>query len=303
MVRRHLAEPPRWPEDQLESDRRTALANFIRDRGKEGTRAYEAAFHKSEAVIRRLFELTKDLRQFKGKVFAGEPGLLAAARYLAGPPVSADDLETLVGGKLAGRSLDPELAEKAASVLRAVCDPIRFPWLVENRPAKRPERGAAIAWTAGVWAVEQLRTLRRTESSRRQEDAVVKALVGIGFTQHLRLRVLTNLDELPRGSFTPETNMAGSKCDIPLRLQDGRLLALECKVSNSALNSVKRLIRETGGKARTWRAAFGRQVITGAVLSGVYKLSNLADAQEDYEVAIFWEHNLRPLQEFVKAAV
>ncbi|MGH2771058.1 MAG: XamI family restriction endonuclease [Actinomycetota bacterium] len=57
-------------------------------------------------------------------------------------------------------------------------------------------------------------------------------------------------------------------------------MALECKVSNSALNSVKRLIRETGGKARSWRNAFGLQIVTGAVLAGVYKLGNLLDAQQ-----------------------
>lgn len=102
------------------------------------------------------------------------------------------------------------------------------------------------------------------------------------------------------GSF--DESSAGSKCDVPVRLHDGRLLALECKVSNSALNSVKRLIRETGGKARAWKNAFGLQVITGAALAGVYKLGNLMDAQENYGIAMFWEQDLRPLQEFVAQA-
>ena len=73
-------------------------------------------------------------------------------------------------------------------------------------------------------------------------------------------------------------------------------------MSNSSLNSVKRLIRETGGKSRAWRNAFGLQVITGAVLSGVYKLVNLLDAQENYDIAIFWEHALAPLQRFARVA-
>lgn len=129
---------------------------------------------------------------------------------------------------------------------------------------------------------------------------MVEALRASGYEEGPRLRTMDALDVLPRGSFTREVNLAGSKCDVPVRLHDGRLLALECKVSNSALNSVKRLIRETGGKARAWRNAFGLQVITAAVLSGVYKLGNLLDAQENY--AIFWEHDLRPLQEFVAQA-
>ena len=62
---------------------------------------------------------------------------------------------------------------------------------------------------------------------------------------------------------------------------------------------MKRLLRETGGKARAWRNAFGQQVLTGAVIAGVYKLIHLKEAQDDYEVAIFWEHDLAPLQDFV----
>jgi hypothetical protein len=201
-----------------------------------------------------------------------------------------------------GQSASPRVGHRPDPWVAPSGIPIRFPWLVEDRNSRRHEREAAIAWTAEVWAVEQLRTMRRTVSSRRQENAVVSALLKVGFEQHTGIRRLDNLDELPRGQFSREASLAGTKCDIPARLKDGRLLALECKVSNSALNSVKRLNRETGGKARTWRNAFGQPVVAGAVLAGVFKLSNLLDAQEDYEVPIFWEHNLRPLQKFVRDA-
>ncbi|MCL6537009.1 MAG: XamI family restriction endonuclease [Acidothermus sp.] len=302
MSRRRPLQPPKWTEEQLETGRQEALAAFIRERGQEGTRAYREAFDEIEPVVSRLFEATSDLRNFRGEVLREDPKLLPAARYLAGPPISADDLETLVGGRLGRRVPDPEAAKRVADVLRSAWDPIRFPWLGQNRGPRASERAAAIRWTAGIWAIERLRTLRRTESSRRQEAAVAEALHRAGYKHEPRLRVMDTLDALPRGSFAREVSLAGSKCDIPVRLYDGRLLALECKVSNSALNSVKRLIRETGGKARAWRNDFGLQVITGAVLAGVYKLVNLLDAQENYGIAIFWEQDLRPLQEFVKAA-
>ena len=153
-----------------------------------------------------------------------------------------------------------------------------------------------------MWAAEQLRTLRRLESSKRQEAAVGTLLQEARFKLHPRTKRIVALDELPRGMFMQEVVLAGTKCDVPIRLHDGRLLALECKVSNSAVNSVKRLVRETGGKARTWHDAFGQQVVTGAVLAGVYKLVNLRDAQENYGVAIFWEHDLTPLHQFVLGA-
>lgn len=58
-------------------------------------------------------------------------------------------------------------------------------------------------------------------------------------------------------------------------------MAIECKVSNSSTNSVKRLNNDAAIKAETWRSAFGHlQVVPAAVLGGVYKIHNLEDAQE-----------------------
>jgi hypothetical protein len=91
---------------------------------------------------------------------------------------------------------------------------------------------------------------------------------------------------------------AGAKCDVPVRLHDGRLLAIECKISNGPKNSWKRLNREVGGKAERWRGHFGGQVVTAAVLAGMYDLSCLLAAQAD-GVHVFWEQDLEPLKDFV----
>ena len=62
---------------------------------------------------------------------------------------------------------------------------------------------------------------------------------------------------------------------------DGRVMAIECKVSNSTVNSFKRLVHDTGGKAAHWYNQLGRaQVVPCAVLSGVYATANLMDVQE-----------------------
>jgi hypothetical protein len=107
------------------------------------------------------------------------------------------------------------------------------------------------------------------------------------------------LDDLSRGHFSRERKVGGAKCDVPIRLLDGRLLTLECKVSNGPKNSWKRLQREVGGKADTWKQAYGSQVITGAVVAGVFDLKCLSDAQSRQNVALFWQHDLEPLLEFV----
>jgi hypothetical protein len=91
------------------------------------------------------------------------------------------------------------------------------------------------------------------------------------------------------------------KCDLPVRLRDGRLLLVECKVSNSALNSVKRLNHEVADKARRWRNEFGAQAIALAALSGVYSLKSLLDAQAQ-GIFIVWEHDLSALAAFLQTA-
>jgi hypothetical protein len=115
------------------------------------------------------------------------------------------------------------------------------------------------------------------------------------------LRRIQSLDELDRGRFTSEIILGDAKADFAVRLRDGRLLAIECKASNSALNSVKRLNRETAGKAERWHNLYGQQILTMAVLSGVFKVSNLMDAQSA-GVFIAWQHDLRPLRDFVVGA-
>jgi hypothetical protein len=302
MLRSGPVLPPHWSLDRLEEDRQRSVASFVEGRSREGTLSYKAAFDATEPVVRRLFELTDDLRNFTGEVFRDRQELLPAARFLGGPPVSEDDLKTLVGGRLGRRRFDADLARRVAEVLRAAWDPVRFPWLDERRAPARHERDAAIRWTAGIWAIERSRTGRRTESSRRQENAVHAALQAEGLRLLPRRQPILVLDELERGTFCREVILAGQKCDVPVRLHDGRLLALECKVSNSGVNSYKRLNHETGDKARTWRDAFGTQVLPGAVLAGVFILANLISAQENPGIAIFWEHDLRPLRQFAAEA-
>lgn len=287
----------------MRRDQELAVDRFVSRRGSEGTKQYEETFKSAEPMVRRLFTASRDLREFSGTVLAASPELVDAARYLGGPPVSADDLRTLVGERVTRSRLDAAVAAKVASVIRAARDPVRFPWLLGERGPTQHEREAAIRWTAGLWAVEQLRTKRRIDSSREQEGLVASTLSNAGWNEVPRTEAgsIQVPDDLRRGTFSRETQLAGEKCDLPVRLFDGRLLALECKVSNSAVNSYKRLNREIGDKAAKWNRAFGDQVVTGAVLDGVFKLSNLMDAQDRSRIAIFWEHDIRSLVDFVRS--
>jgi XamI restriction endonuclease len=295
--------PPKSTMEELEIARATALANFVQERRGEGLDDYQARVVSRLAMVSELFARTNDLLNFTGEALLSGRDSIEAARFLCGPPVSADDLDSLSGYPIGGRRIvSPEAADAAASLLRALFDPVRLPWLTEERSPTEEERRAAIGWTSGIWAAEVHRTSRRTSSSRRQEEAVIEAISSAGFAEGGRRRAINNFDDLPRGMFSRECQLNGAKCDVPVRLLDGRMLAIECKVSNSAVNSYKRLVHETGNKARDWRNAFGEQVLPAAVLAGVFKPANLWQAQDERRIVLFWQHDLRPLTEFLQAA-
>src|SRR6266568_2219862 len=300
MVTLKRAQPPIWTEKQIEDGRATALQRFIDAAG--GRTAYPKKFKECLEQVEALFEATDDLLDFTGDKFATDSTLVAAARFLGGPPISEDDLETLVSASV-GKRLFPEVAARVAEVLKAAWDPMRFLWLDTGRKPSPQGRQAAMNWTAGIWAVERVRTDLRNQRSKDQQDAVAAALTAYGYVDMPRPtgRHISSLDDVPRGKFMRNAWLAGKDCDVAVRLHDGRLLAIECKVSNSSVNSIKRLINDAGGKADIWAKVYGAQVIPAAVLSGVFRLVNLVEAQAKHNVFIIWEHDLAPLKRFLNA--
>lgn len=262
-----------------------------------GGNAYRPLFDHAVAAVEDLLADSDDLSDLASVTTAKKHR--AALRYLASPPISADDLKTIERSEWYAR-MPP--AEALAALFGSLLDPLRFPWVAAGRTPTPEERRAAVRWTAGLWAVEVFRTSRRKEESREQELSVVRIVQEAGYALQGKSRSIDRPDMVEIGNFTREVVLGGLKCDLSVRLRDGRLMAIECKVSNSELNSVKRLIREAGGKARQWQHLFGQQVVTSAVLRGVFKPATVLDAQESYGLFIFWEHDLSPLRKFLKAA-
>src|SRR5947207_1474737 len=93
---RRFVQPPIWDDETLEGRRREAIADFIGERSAEGGTRYREAFARNVTAVETLFAATHDLLDFaSGTVLASNPGLTRTARCLGGPPVSADDLNTL----------------------------------------------------------------------------------------------------------------------------------------------------------------------------------------------------------------
>jgi hypothetical protein len=228
--------------------------------------------------------------------------LLEAFRYLAAPPISTDDLKvlaeapSLAKGRLKSK---PEDVKRLIEIVHLVLDRRRFSWVLENREPTEAERDAAVTASAALMAASRVQTKRRTFGKAQQEARVKEALRALGL-QEVAARDIPNVSLAPAaGEFCGESRLGTRKGDIIVRLWDQRVMPIECKVSNSSLNSVKRLNNDAAVKAGSWQRDFGlRQVVPTAVLSGVYKLHNLLDAQ-DRGLTIFWVHDLKPLTAWI----
>jgi hypothetical protein len=299
-----LIDPPIWSDGQLETDRLSAIAAFSKERLEEPLEDYLEAFDVYQGYVEEVLETTIDLSDLDhtGLDILSDPRLLEAFRYLAGPPISEDDLKVLADARsLTKKNLEtePELVQRLIDIVRQVLDRRRFAWVVENREPTEAERSAAVLASAALMAASRTQTKRRTAGKNQQEEQVKEALRQLGFKE-VATRKISTISEAPApGEFCGECLLGSRKGDIIVRLWDQRVMPIECKVSNSSTNSVKRLNNDAAVKATSWKTDFGlRQVVPSAVLSGVYKLHNLTDAQER-GLTIFWAHDLEPLTDWI----
>lgn len=229
--------------------------------------------------------------------------MLEALRYLAGPPISEDDLKTLAEASLAPSRLaaDPEMARRVIETIMTALDHRRFPWAVDGREPEPAEKEAAALASAAPMATQRSSTSRRNEGKTAQEQAVEDALLGRSFVK-VPPRTIRTLAEAPHdGEFCRETMFGGRKADFVIGLWDGRKMPLECKVSNSSTNSIKRVNNDAAVKARTWVQEFGTaQTVPAAMLSGVFKLHNLQDAQ-NRGLTLFWAHELATFLDWIES--
>jgi len=299
-----LLEPPRWSESELETGRQRAIADFRRARMEEPLEAYIEAFEEKQATFEDLLEQTVDLSQLAAQALSilTDPRLADALRYLAGPPISLDDLKVVADvPSLSPTTLraDPALAQRLIETVLLGVDRRRFPWIAESREPTEPERAAAILASAALFASQRVETDRRSEGKAEQENRVEELLLSERF-QKVQTRVVNTLAEAPApGEFCRESMLVTRKADVLVGLWDRRVLPIECKVSNSFTNSIKRLNNDAAIKAEVWREDLGVvNVVPAAVLSGVYKLKHLVEVQRR-GLALFWAHDLEKLADWI----
>jgi hypothetical protein len=305
--------PQRWTEDELEADAKVSSDIFVARRKAERAQREQVIAQHVPEYRRDLLDLlaaTNDLREITGASLR-DRRLLRAARFVAIPFISDDDLDSLTGASLKGwmqqrtergRRPSAEDFDAAAEVIAQQVDPYRAPWIAKDRAPTKTEVDRFISATITLRLNSRLSSLRRSQAAARQEQAVRNALAAAGYTEFkTKSRTLTDpRTEMPEGTYSATARLlAGASVDIPIRMKAAHptglaFIALEAKDTNSAVNSRKRLI-EVMDKATAWNnAGLPYEFRTGAVLSGVLPLHRLVEAQ-DRGVWLFWEHRLEDL--------
>lgn len=299
--------PPRSTAEELYADAATAAAKFRAERlaiTDSWETHYKQARGKFDQLFSKLSDLTPDAITDASLADAYGSGLGEALRYLAGPPISDDDLQVIADvDSLAPGVLkrDAKSLRKVFEVIERVIDPHRFPWIAAGTAPTEKEREAALLASSVLLAAQRIATERRNEGKENQETQVKDYLRSIGFTEVPTAKITTIVKGPQAMQFCAECHLGDRKADVVVRLHDTRLMPIECKVSNSATNSVKRVNNDAAVKAEYWIEQFGSaQVVPAAALAGVFKVLNLQQAQAR-GLSLFWSHDLGKLGAFIES--
>jgi hypothetical protein len=272
--------PPRWSLDDFVAGVERGIEVFRTERLAEARTEYVDHYDTARQAVQQLFADTRNLRDLVGNPLIAQRAFDETVRYLTAPPISEDDLESVSGVQFRHNSRDQRAA--VIATVWAMLDIRRFPWLSQERDPTQAERHAAIVSTSAQIASRRVMTDRANVSKTTQENLVKEALRLAGFTE-VPARTITTLRTMPSpGQFCGESQLGTRKADVVVGLWDARCLAIECKVSNSSTNSVKRIKNDAAVKAVRWINEFGTQLIVpAAIIAGVFNPLTLQSAQDD----------------------
>lgn len=302
---------PHWTPAQIAREAALSRDDFRRRRMGEPLQKYLEAFARLEKANKQIVGglatlLEEPVNQRALAEVMRNKDLLTALRYVGAPPVSEDDLETLSGESLtASRILaDAEFATAVRDVLYAILDPKRFPWIPARREPTTQERKAAILASTVLASSQEVQTKRRSDERQIVEGLVQGVLIGLGYKKRPAtqkgIQSLLSSDVPKPGEFMTGCTLGENNADFVIGLWDNRLLVIEAKGSNSAINSRKRLNMEAVQKAKAW-ATFGRDVVSAAAIRGVFNPAEVVRAQET-PLVIFWAHRIDDLKKFIAAS-
>jgi hypothetical protein len=304
--------PRVWTNEQIAEQANIAVNEFVDRRLAEPSGRYIHHIHTRRADILRLFKTlagvdpkNPDIDVVRKVIL--DDALFAALRYVSGPPVSEDDLGVIVTRDARGFKKGDirQSNQLAGAVLNLICrltDPYRFPWVSAGRAPSRRELRQSIISTMTLHATQTLQTERRGYG-KLVEKYFEKRLLELGFSKARapsrgQVAAPKNYPRFPE--FYGECTVHGRKVDLFVALPDGRMLAIEAKDSSSCLNSTKRILNDTAAKAKHFTSEGGKNIITVALLSGVFKIDDLSRAQEA-GLFLVWAHDVEDFVDRIKS--
>jgi hypothetical protein len=323
--------PTVWTEDELAQQAQIALEEFVDRRLAEPGGKYLAHVRARQAAIIRLFKALSGVNPNEPdpeiiRNLLLDEVLFDALRYVTGPPVSEDDLGVLVTRKVESLSKTEIKSsdQLPVSVLKLICklaDPYRFPWIAAGRAPSTAELRSAIEATMTMHATQSLQTERRGHGKIIEQRFEMR-LTELGFVKvsgkkpskpkkgeppvpalpayPARGRITQPSHHPSYPHFYGECTVYGRKVDLFIALATGRMIALEAKDSSSALNSTKRLLNDTAAKARHYQEEGGKNIISVALLSGVFKLTDLQAAQSR-GLYLVWAHDMDGFIDWIRS--
>lgn len=231
---------------------------------------------------------------------------MLAFRQMMAPPISQDQFCLLCppwrkNTEKTGAGLRRDEADYVAAIWNERRSRALTPWLdVVRRPLSREIH--RLLWTiAPLIASQQAQTLQRNRAAALQEASVTTLLQSCGWIQQPS-SLLDTRAALPQRHFMHKTRFATAtttpqEVDIAMGLGGTIVLAMECKVSNDATNSVKR-INDVLKKSAAWKKHWGSFVKTAALLQGVIAAKDVHRLLDE-GVEVFWSHNVQELMDWL----
>lgn len=226
-------------------------------------------------------------------------GHLAVLRRLLSPPLSQDQLHLRCrsyskAAENSGAPVPFEKSQHIASFILEWRDPQLTLWLDQNREPLKAELHSTTEALALLIAAQAAVTNKRTLLAAKQEADVLELLTGKGWKQK-SAPLIDQSSQLSAREFMHKTRFATGtrpqEVDIACGMGSSVVLAMECKVTNDATNSIKR-VNDILKKAGAWQEHWGNFVKTAALLQGVIAYKDVARLLEA-GVQVFWSHRLQ----------
>lgn len=269
---------------------------------------YEDELEKNKELYDFVADHTSNFEEFDAAIIREQPNVVKILRYLVKPPISQMKFGQFngVGSTNNYEADDPttpskEIAQEMADFMDRNIDERKVPWIYSDTTVDE-WIDVSRDWTCDIIAQSEAETRYRNWRKDVQEDMVAETMKDAGLQRVSRSSTISDMDDLPAGTFVSETKVAcpgdDQKADFVARPARNDILFLEAKAVGVKIDSYKR-IKEIRNKESDWRAGFPDAKV-GAAIAGWIPTSQVETLQGD-DIDVFWDHRIDTLQDYLQS--